>query len=335
MTRHAHIALALGLAMTGLLVVFLHLEKKAEPVAVKVVAGPPQPRVPLGEAGLDPAALQLAVDYAGKHGSSALVVGRGGHIVFEKYWNGTTNDTVVAPGFDPVLVALAVGSALDERSIGSLDAPVSNYVPEVTATDGAYTLRELMARDPPGVSLQQSTDLVALVLERVSSQPYEKILVGKLWTPLGGGDLEFQRGDSKLRPKGVNPSCCVRARLGDWMRIGELLANDGSFEGTQLTLPRYVTLMLHPAHKDSMRGFFTRVDGAFAAHDVAWLEGSDQQRLWIVPSLKLAILRLGAASSAAEGWDEAMIPDSIIRGTSGWQPKVVGEGIDPNKYAPH
>lgn len=334
MTRHAHIALALGLAMTGLLVLFLHIDQRAEPVVVKVVAGPPQPRVPSGEAGMDPAALQLAVDYAGKHGSSALIVGRGGHIVFEKYWNGTTNDTVVATGFDPVLVALAVGWALDERTIGSLDAPVSNYVPEA-ATDGAHTLRELLARDPAGMSLQQSTDLLALVLERVSSQPYEKILVEKLWKPLGGGDLQFQRGDSKLRPKAVNAACCVRVRLGDWMRIGELLANDGSFEGTQLTLPRYVTLMLHPAHKDATRGFFTRVDGAFATHDVAWLEGIDQQRLWIVPSLKLAILRTGTASSAAEGWDEAMIPDSIIRGTSGWQPKVVGEGIDPNKYAPH
>ena len=30
-----------------------------------------------------------------------------------------------------------------------------------------------------------------------------------------------------------------------------------------------------------------------------------------------------------------MIPDSIIRGTSGWQPRAAGEGVDPNKFAPH
>jgi len=30
-----------------------------------------------------------------------------------------------------------------------------------------------------------------------------------------------------------------------------------------------------------------------------------------------------------------MIPDSIIRNTSGWQQAVVGEGVDPNKFAPH
>jgi hypothetical protein len=49
-----------------------------------------------GEAGIDPAAIQLAVDYAGKRNTSALVIGRNGHIVFEKYWGDTTLDTSIA-----------------------------------------------------------------------------------------------------------------------------------------------------------------------------------------------------------------------------------------------
>ncbi len=55
----------------------------------------------------------------------------------------------------------------------------------------------------------------------------------------------------------------------------------------------------------------------------------------MVPSLRLVILRAGDEPDAADGWDEAMIPNSIIRGTSGWHPKSAGEGVDPNKYAPH
>jgi hypothetical protein len=82
-------------------------------------------------------------------------------------------------------------------------------------------------------------------------------------------------------------------------------------------------------------GFFTRVGGTFAARDVAWLESPGKQRLWIVPSLRLTILRVGDEPSASAGWDEAMIPDSIIRNVSGWQPAVVGDGVDPNKFAPH
>jgi hypothetical protein len=334
MSRHAHIAIGLGLAMIGLLVLSMHVGKP-EPVIVKMAAGPPQPRVPVGEAGLDPAALQLAVDYAGAHRSTALVVGRGGHIVFEKYWNGTTNDTIVATGFDPVLPALAVGTAIDDRLIPSLDAPLSSYFAEPPGDFATFTLRELMARDHAELSIEQSTDLVALVLERLTKEPYEKLIVDRIWKPIDGGDLEFQRRDSKLRKQGVSAACCVRVRLGDWMRIGELLANDGRFEGAEFTPPRYVTLMLHPSHKESPHGYFTRVDGSFATHDVAWLEGTDKQRLWIVPSLQLVILRTGAEPTAAEGWDESMIPDTIIRGTSGWQTPKVSEGIDPNKYAPH
>ena len=122
------------------------------------------------------------------------------------------------------------------------------------------------------------------------------------------GSLEFRAGDSRRRPDGVVAGCCVRARVADWMRLGELLAHDGVFEGNQFTPPRYVSLMLKPVHKDSPRGFFTRVDGDFAAHDVAWLEGPNQQRLWIVPSLRLSILRIGDAPPS-QGWDEAMIPE--------------------------
>ena len=117
------------------------------------------------------------------------------------------------------------------------------------------------------------------------------------------------------------------------MRVAETLANDGIFEGNQLTPPRYVVMMLKPAHRDANRGFFTRVDGNFAAHDTAWLEGTTRQRLWVVPSLQLTILRLGKEPSA--DWDEAMIPNTIVRGTSGWKPAVPGEGVDPKLYAPH
>jgi len=335
MSRHAHIALAIGLAMVGLLAIFLNVDRKPEPVVVKLNAGPAQPRLPVGEAGLDPAALANAVEYADQRRTSALVVGRGGHIVFEKYWNGTTFDTPVAPGFDPALVALLVGTALDDRIVHSLDEPLSNYLPELDAAEGAVSIREALAGDRVELPTGRATDLVALMLEHVTRQPYEKLVAERLWRRVEGGDLEFQRQTGKLRPQGVNTSCCVRARLGDWMRVGEILATGGNFEGAQVVPPHFVGMMVKPAHKESPRGYFMRVDGTFAAPDVARLEGPDEQRMWIVPSLQLVILRLGDAPGKSAGWDEAMIPDSIIRGTSGWQPHAAGEGVDPNRYAPH
>jgi CubicO group peptidase (beta-lactamase class C family) len=329
----------LQLGMTALALCLLgfslarYVGREGRPVPVHLVPQPSQPRVSAGEAGLDPAALEAAAAYAGAHHTQALVVGRNGHIVYEKYWGDTGFDSPVDTGFAPVLTALAVGSALNDHLVHSLDEPLANYIDDLSEPEKTFTLRELLARDRSELSVQESTDLLALALERVTTQPYQTLVTQRIWSPLGAGDLEFQRGESTRRPDGVSAGCCLRARIGDWMRVGELLLNDGIFEGNQLTPPRYIELMMKPAHKDAPRGYFTRVDGSFATHDVVWLEGTNKQRLWIVPSLRLLVLRIGAEPSS--DWDEAMIPDSIIRGTSGWHPPKAGEGTDPNKYAPH
>lgn len=324
--------ITLGVTLASLMV-FLFAGRGGQQVVIGFPAGPPQPRVTAGEAGLDPAAIENAVEYAGRRNTRALVIGHGGHIVFEKYWDGTTSDTVVDPGFAPLLVALGVGTALNERMVLNLDAPLANYLPDAGEHAGA-SVRQLLGGDAPGLSIEQSADLLSRALERVSSQPYPTFIAERLWKPLGASSIEF-RSVGRESSGAVRAGCCVSAPVGDWMRLGELLAHDGVFEGNQFTPPRYVTLMMKPAHKESPRGFFMRVDGEFAAQDVAWVEGRNQQRLWIVPSLRLSILRIGDEAPESEGWDEAMIPDTIIRGTRGWKPRSAGEGVDPKKYAPH
>jgi hypothetical protein len=108
------------------------------------------------------------------------------------------------------------------------------------------------------------------------------------------------------------------------------------FEGNQLFPPAYADLLVTETHKDSPRAVFMRADGQFAARDLVWLAASGKQRMWMVPSLKLVILRIGDEPPAAEGWDEAMIPDNIMRGLRGWLPANDGDGkVDPKNYAPH
>ena len=342
-------------------------------IVVALPPGPTQPKVSPDEAGIDMAGIQAAVDYAGARKTRALVIGEGGHIVFEKYWDDSTLDTPVdLSGFSPVLTALTLGVVMnDERSI-NLDAPLGGYI-GAWADDprGAISLRQLLTRSSgfarpdgwpwPGTRAARyalsadltpllldwpvdtalrlgespaalNADILALALAGRLGQPYDQLLAERIWRPIGGGEFSMARG--------ARAGCCVRARIGDWMRIGEMLANDGVFEGSQLTPPRFVNLMLKPTYPNSALGYFTHVGarGMFAAHDVAWLEDKGKQRLWIVPSLRLTILRLGDEPASAQGWDEAMIPDSIIRSTRGWMPGgAAGEGaaVDPNRYAPH
>jgi hypothetical protein len=322
---------ALALSLLGLFTLRF-VDREGKPVTVHLQPQPSQPRVSPGEAGIDAAALNAAADFAGAHRTRALVVGRNGHIVFEKYWGDTGFDSMVETGFEPVLAALAVGTVLNDRLIHGLDEPLTNYIAGLGEPQASRTLRELLSGDRRDDGVAQSTDLLALAMERVTGQPWQTVVAQRLWTPLGGGDLVFHQGDSKLRPGAVSAGCCLRARIGDWMRVGELLLNNGNYQANELMPPRYATLVTSGAHKDSARGFFTRLDGDFAA-PVVWLDGTDKQRLWIVPALRLTVLRIG--DEPAQGWDEAMIPDSIMRGTSGWRPRVPVQDVDPKRFAPH
>jgi CubicO group peptidase (beta-lactamase class C family) len=332
---------AIGLAIVALAVaaalLYARRAEHVEPIVVTLTPGPAQPRVSPTEAGIDPLAIEEAVQYAGPRNTRALVIGHGGHIVFEKYWDATTLETPVdVPEFAPVLAAIVTGTMMNDRLVMSLDAPSANYIPEDAKTPlGETTLRELLAQDNRSLNTEASANRLALVLERAGNQPYQLLVADRLWKPMEAGELVFGGKGGAMRPHAAGAGCCIRARLGDWMRVGELLANDGVFEGNQFTPPRFVHQMLRPAHKDSPRGFFTRVDGRFDTHDVARLEASGKQRLWIVPSLRLTILRIGTDPPADLGWDEATIPNAIIRGTAGWQPRSADEGVDPAKFAPH
>jgi CubicO group peptidase (beta-lactamase class C family) len=337
-------------------------------VRVAIEPGPQQPRVSPAEAGIDMTGIQAAVDYAGTRNTRALLIGRGGHIVFEKYWDGSTLDTLIdLSGFTPALTALLLGVVMnDERSV-NLDAPLNGYLSEWTDDPrGLVSLRQLVTRSSgfartdgasdaaarvasyasgdalratllawpldaalrPGESpIDVNADILGIALAGRLRQPFDKLLAERIWRPIEGGEFSLAHG--------ARAGCCIRARIGDWMRVGEILANNGVFEGSQLVSPNYVAQMLRPTYKGSSAGFFTHVGGSFASHDVAWLEDAGRQRLWIAPSLHLVILRVGDEPPAAQGWDEAMIPDSIIRSTSGWAQSSAGQGIDPSNYAPH
>jgi CubicO group peptidase (beta-lactamase class C family) len=284
---------------------------------------------------------------------------------------------IEASGFSPVLAALLLGTALQNGELRDLDAPVSKFIPEWGQDPrGAITLRDLLTgnsnlqapgarpwprslaaryyieenlgahllgwpqADPPspaGSPPEVDADTLALTLTRALKTNYSRLLVDRLWQPMGAGS--FSLGiDGETSSMGFQRAgCCLRARISDWMRIGAMIANRGVLEGNQYLPPDYARLLTTATHPGSARAVFLRVDGQFAANDLVRLEAAGKQRLWIVPSLKLVILRAGREPPASQGWDEAMIPDNIIRGTRGWLPASSGAGsqVDPNRYAPH
>ncbi len=62
--------------------------------------------------------------------------------------------------------------------------------------------------------------LLAHIIERATGEAYATYLSKALWKPIGAADAQLMLDE----PGGTaHASCCLRAHLGDWMRIGQLL----------------------------------------------------------------------------------------------------------------
>ena len=329
---------------------------------------PAAPRVAPALEQLDSHALEEAARYASEHGSRALLVSRHDHIVFERYWHGSSFTTLIDAGtFTPLLAALATGHALSHRQIGWPDEPVGIVLPE-WANDprGAITVRNLMQNSsglaPAASSGRPPTDLIAaalaeplsgipgatrreqaadaqllaLVLARATRERYAAYLSETLWRPLGAADAWLWLD----KPGGaVHAECCMLARQGDWIRVAQLLLRDGNYRGAELIRPGWVTLMRAPARGDPRYGAFVQLASPpapghepYAARDLFLVGGTGGNRMWLVPALQLAIVRIAPDTDA--GWDDSRIPNLIIRGARDYVPPAAQPGADVSGLVP-
>ena len=361
-----------GGALLALALAALLWTRYLAPLPRERVAGgnePPAPRVAPEAEQLDSKALEAAASYAGEHGSLALIVSRHDHMVFERYWRGTGFDTPVdAQSFTRLLAALAAGAAVSHRLIAWPDEPVGAFISEWSHdARGEITVRNLMqmssglargasggnSRDlsaallhtplagTPGVTrVDQPSDpqLLALVIERATGQRYASYLSQALWRRIGAADA-WLRLD---RPGGnVRADCCMLAHQGDWIRIGQLLVHDGNYRGDEVLRPGWITLMRTPAQSDPRYGAYLRVrwtpvpgQEALAARDVFAVEGEGGNRLWLVPSLQIAILCTGPAGGRDVAWDDSRLPNLVIRAARDALPPAAQPGGDVSALVP-
>jgi CubicO group peptidase (beta-lactamase class C family) len=338
---------------------------------------PPAPRVAPELESLDGRALDAAADYASGHRARALIISRHDHIVYERYWQGSSFDTVSdARGFTPVLAALAAGVAFSHRLIAWPDQPLKYFMPEWSSEPrGLITVRNLMqmasglkppdasalpwaayaqqrygasllgavmseplAARPGSVWLEQAADpqLLALAIERAARMRYADYVSQVLWQRLGAADAWLWLD----RPGGTaHADCCMLARQGDWIRVGQLLVSDGRYRGSELMRPGWVALMRAPSPADADHGAFVRVGARvsggsepYAAADLFVLDGGPGNRMWMVPSMQLVVLLLGATDGG--DWDDTRIPNLVMRAARDYLPAAARPGADVSALVP-
>ncbi len=236
------------------------------------------------------------------------------------------------------IVSLLIGVAIAEEKINSVDDYVYQYIPEFkteqrkeitirhlltmssglkwnesyynpfSVTTKAYYGNELnklvlnaKAMDTPGVYydyITANTQLLAIMLERVTQKTLSKYASEKLWQPIGAKHDALWSLDQK---NGVEKAyCCFNANARDFARIGQLVANNGKWNDNQIVPVNYLSKALMPAYylmdEDNkpvdFYGFHWWL-GQYKNFIFYYARGILGQYIITIPSENLVIVRLG------------------------------------------
>jgi hypothetical protein len=136
----------------------------------------------------------------------------------------------------------------------------------------------------------------------------------RLWLPLRAADA-WLAGGGDAQPR----RCCIRARLDDWMRVGDLLLGQGAYLGERFISADAVRQVL-AAHTSAA----TEGDEPFLARDGMSFELQPGVQLWLAPQRNLAILVWGDAGLARN----TLLPNLILRGLNDPSPAIGGDISD-------
>ncbi|MDE2136160.1 MAG: serine hydrolase [Gammaproteobacteria bacterium] len=211
-------------------------------------------------------------------------------------------------------------------------APWSGTARALYGTDiTAALLAQPLAGVPGESRVVQPSDpqLLSLALERATGERYAAYLSQALWRRLGASDAWLYLD----RPGGAaHADCCLLARQGDWMRVAELMVADGNYRGAEIIRPDWVKAMRTPTPADHDFGSYVYLSAAAAgagqpymAPDTFAVNNDGGHRLWLIPSLQLAIL-CTARSPRPAGFDDARIPNLVVSGVRDFVPPAARPG---------
>lgn len=197
-------------------------------------------------------------------------------------------------------------------------------------SDLSASVLGLQVDTPHGSEFQYSNanaQLLTLLVERASGKRYAQYLSERLWSRLGTGTAAVWLDREGGMPRGF---CCLFASARDWLRVGLLFLDRGRAGGEQIVSEQWINDMTTPAKTNPNYGYqvwlgsppgrertYNKFSPAkafhsepFAARDMIYVDGFGGQRVYVVPSLELVIVRTGEAKT---DWDDAIVPNAIIR----------------------
>lgn len=246
----------------------------------------------------------------------SVMLVKNGRIVGERYAAGMDAETSgtswsVAKSF----YAAALGAALDEGLINSLDDPASNYLVEWQGTEKAtITLRQLLEmrgglpdanifvqNDQTAYALSRDTvatpgsqfiysnptsQLLEPLLRRTTGLSAHEYLATRILAPIG---IDTNGVGFWLDPTGTQPLtyCCLDMKPADFARFGLLFARGGQWEGTQVLSRDFVEASLR-----AQTSLFYGLHWWVLNPRVSAAQGLDGQKIYVWPAADLVLVVL-------------------------------------------
>jgi CubicO group peptidase (beta-lactamase class C family) len=265
-------------------------------------------------------------------GTVAFLVIKNDSLWHEAYYDGYDKDTK-SNSFSMAksIVSAALGKAIMEGKIKSLDQKVSDFFPQFKDDKGAQmtvgdlssmasglnwdenyyspfsiTTRAYFDRnldqcilglkcvDNPGKGynyLSGNTQLLAMVIEKATEQSLADYVSDKFWKPLGAENQALWQTDKKDGT--VKAYCCIASNARDFARIGKLYEHYGKWNGQQILDSAFVAKSIAPRFPDAPQYGYGFWLAEFKGKDVFYMRGHLGQYAIVVPDDKLIIVRLG------------------------------------------
>lgn len=289
-------------------------------------------------------------------GTVAYVIIKDSTLLFEQYWEdyspeSHSNSFSMAKS----IVSLAIGAAIDDGFIKNVDQPVSDFYPEFQGYNGKpLTLRHLLTMsagvdfdeaysspfspttklyygddlqqialgmkeiEEPGVYfIYQSgvTQLLAFIVEKATGENISSYVSRKFWTPMNAEEDALWSLDKK---DGIEKAyCCFNSNARDFARFGQLILNEGDWNGRQLISSSYLkeattpdTSLLFKEYNETNHCYgFQFWHLSYNGMEIPYMRGILGQYIFIIPDLNAVVVRLGHKRS--ETRSDQHYPDDI------------------------
>lgn len=301
---------------------------------------------------------ELAEYTAANNSSALLVLHKGELLLEKYWQGNTAESTTNSMSMAKTIIGLLIGKAIEEGKIESEQELVAKYLPEwkddarakITIADLLYMQSGLrnedQAGDPfsdltwmyigpdvqettlaipaevePGTDYDYNnanTQLLGIILERVTALPIEEYASTRLWQKIGAKDAGWWLDSPDGMPKVF---CCYFARARDWVRLGRLFLQGGRWDGQQVVSKTWIQKMLVPSKLERDYGYHIWLgfeDGGLKKKErsemylapTITIDGKSKQKVFIVPSQDLIVLRIGEMPA---NWDEAFVVNVLLR----------------------